>query len=198
MHLTESEIIKIAETSINKIKSGTNPYKNLQFVDKIFESCEPQIIESVKKLLKGNFEGSLNENLFVGEQLSAAQHLYNYLYEHNLLSKYPMIAEYMNYPSINKLKKKVNEEQEQFEDEGQQWQSFMEYICERMKKNEIKGSIATMKGKGLELKDQKRIGDHAMFTFVDKENLEAIVIITISDFQIKSVTFSYGGITVKK
>lgn len=102
--LTENEIIKIAETSINKIKAGANPYKNLQFVDKIFESCEPQIVESVKKLLKGNFEGSLNENLFVGEQLSTPQHLYNYLYEHNLLSKYPLVAEYMNYPSIKVLK----------------------------------------------------------------------------------------------
>jgi hypothetical protein len=104
--LTEKEIIKIAESSIKKIKNGTNPYKNLNFVDEALKGNDKIIIESVKNLLKGKFEGTLNENLFIGEQLSTPQHLYNFLYEHNLLSSYQVIAEYMNYPSIKNLKKK--------------------------------------------------------------------------------------------
>jgi hypothetical protein len=104
--LSESQILEIASKSISKIKNTENPYKNLSFVDKIFEGCDALVIEGVKGLVKQNFKGQLRVNLFESANLSPAHHLYNYLYEHNLLSKYNSVAEYMNYPSATQLKKK--------------------------------------------------------------------------------------------
>jgi hypothetical protein len=104
--LSENQILEIAKKSINKIKATKNPYKNLAFVDNIFEGCDKQIKEDVKSLVKEQYRGKLKTNLFENKKLSAAHHLYNYLYENNLLSKYGSIAEYMDYPSANQLKKK--------------------------------------------------------------------------------------------
>lgn len=104
--LNESQIIEIASKSIAKIKKSENPYKNLSFVDKIFEGVNPSIISDVKGLVKENFQGNLKTNLFESPQLTPAHHLYNYLYENNLLSKYNSVAEYMNYPNSVELFKK--------------------------------------------------------------------------------------------
>jgi hypothetical protein len=57
--------------------------------------------------VKGNFKGSLHENVFIKETLSPAQHLYNYLYENNMLSKYDELAEYMDYPSVSELQNEM-------------------------------------------------------------------------------------------
>lgn len=104
--LSESQIVEIASKSINKIKDTENPYKNLSFVDNIFEGCDASVVEAVKGLVKENFEGRLKINLFESANMTPAHHLYNYLYEHNLLSKYNSVAQYMNYPNSAELLKK--------------------------------------------------------------------------------------------
>lgn len=107
-NLSEKQIIEIAEKSISKIKisEGANLYKNLAFVDKIFEGYDSTIINEIKQLVKEDFQGNLQVNLFESSNLSTYHHIYNYLYEHNLLSKYNEIADYMNYPTAGELTKK--------------------------------------------------------------------------------------------
>ena len=105
--LSEAEIINIAEATIAKIrKSPENPYKNLLFVEQILKEASPAHIKDVKGILKEQFKGQLTENLFKGNSPSKPQHLYNYLYEHNLLSKYNELADYMNFPPAHELSKK--------------------------------------------------------------------------------------------
>lgn len=106
--INKKEFLRIVEQSIKKIKSSDdNPYKELKFVDAIFESSNKHIV-NIKNILKGEFKGNLQENLFKNNgDTTKAQHLYNYLYEHNLLSKYTEVADYMNFPPATELKKKI-------------------------------------------------------------------------------------------
>lgn len=105
---TLEQIVQLAENAVKRIKnSPENPYNNLAFVDGIFESFSPSTRKDIKNLLKGNFKGNLHENVFIKETLSPAQHLYNYLYENNMLSKYDELAEYMDYPSVSELQNEM-------------------------------------------------------------------------------------------
>lgn len=105
---TLEQIVQLAENAVKRIKnSPENPYNNLAFVDGIFESFSPSTRKDIKNLVKGNFKGSLHENVFIKETLSPAQHLYNYLYENNMLSKYDELAEYMDYPSVSELQNEM-------------------------------------------------------------------------------------------
>lgn len=110
---TFEQIVQLAENAVKRIKnSPENPYNNLAFVDGIFESFSPSTRKDIKNLLKGNFKGNLHENVFIKETLSPAQHLYNYLYENNMLSKYDELAEYMDYPSVSELQNEMVDESE--------------------------------------------------------------------------------------
>jgi len=110
---TLEQIVQLAENAVKRIKnSPENPYNNLAFVDGIFESFSPSTRKDIKNLVKGNFKGSLHENVFIKETLSPAQHLYNYLYENNMLSKYDELAEYMDYPSVSELQNEMVDESE--------------------------------------------------------------------------------------
>jgi hypothetical protein len=110
---TFEQIVQLAENAVKRIKnSPENPYNNLAFVDGIFESFSPSTRKDIKNLVKGNFKGSLHENVFIKETLSPAQHLYNYLYENNMLSKYDELAEYMDYPSVSELQNEMVDESE--------------------------------------------------------------------------------------
>lgn len=110
---TLEQIVQLAENAVKRIKnSPENPYNNLAFVDGIFESFSPSTRKDIKNLLKGNFKGNLHENVFIKETLSPAQHLYNYLYENNMLSKYDELAEYMDYPSVSELQNEMVDESE--------------------------------------------------------------------------------------
>ena len=105
---TLEQIVQLAENAVKRIKnSPENPYNNLAFVDGIFESFSPSTRKDIKNLVKGNFKGNLHENVFIKETLSPAQHLYNYLYENNMLSKYDELAEYMDYPSVSELQNEM-------------------------------------------------------------------------------------------
>lgn len=105
IHITEQKINELVQKTLAKIKSADNPYENLKFVNEIFKDSPSNLKHSIKNLIKRQFKGVLNKNLFesVSKDLSPAQHLYNFLYEHNLLSKYDQVAEYMNYPTITQL-----------------------------------------------------------------------------------------------
>lgn len=105
-NLSENKIIEIAKNTIANIKESDNPYINLRFIDEIFEGCNCKLIEDVKSIVKEDFTGQLSENLFESQSLSPAHHLYNYLYENVVLSKYNEVATFMNYPSASNLKKK--------------------------------------------------------------------------------------------
>lgn len=102
-NITEEKIVELAQRAIQQIKESDNPYKNMSFVNTIFEGYSQNISEDVKNILKERYTGQLNENLFTESQLPVHKHLYNYLYENNLLSKYNLVAEYMNYPKANTL-----------------------------------------------------------------------------------------------
>ncbi len=207
---TEEQIIKITETAINNIKKGNNPYKNLKFVDDIFEGYENHnIVKSVKSILKENFEGKINENLFIGEQLSTPQHLYNYLYEQNLLSKYTEIAEYMNYPPITQLKKKITEEQGEFEDEGQQWETFLQFIAKDVLKTQnISHSISYLYPKNLKVLPDKTVphtdenGLHNVYyIIVERENHKEVgkILLQIDKYRkYHSVKIDLYGISVQQ
>lgn len=101
--ISKEKIAQLAEKAIIEIKKNGNPYKNMMFVEDIFKGTSAQICEDVKNIIRGKFSGQLNENLFVEAQLPNYKHLYNYLYENNLLSKYNLVAEYMNYPTAGNL-----------------------------------------------------------------------------------------------
>lgn len=105
IHITEQKINELVQKTLAKIKSADNPYENLKFVNEIFKDSPSNVKHSIKNLIKRQFKGVLNKNLFesVSKDLTPAQHLYNFLYEHNLLSKYDQVAEYMNYPTITQL-----------------------------------------------------------------------------------------------
>lgn len=102
-NISEEKIVELAKRAIQQIKESDNPYKNMSFVNTIFEDCSQDISEDIKNILKEKYNGQLNENLFTESALPAHKHLYNYLYENNLLSKYNLVAEYMNYPKANTL-----------------------------------------------------------------------------------------------
>lgn len=77
----------------------------------------------IKKIIKGEFKGKINENIFAiqPKNLKTQHHLYNYLYENNNLSKYNVIAEYMNLPSASQMSSMIKPEYNmtlQAEDEG--------------------------------------------------------------------------------
>ena len=107
---TFEQVVQLAENALARIKrSPENPYKNLKFVDKIFESASPSTRQDIKNLLRGNFKGHLQENVFSTPSPSKPQHLYNYLYENNMLSKYDELAEYMDFPSVTELQSEAEE-----------------------------------------------------------------------------------------
>lgn len=107
---TFEQVVQLAENALARIKrSPENPYKNLKFVDKIFESASPSTRQDIKNLLRGNFKGHLQENVFSTPSPSKPQHLYNYLYENNMLSKYDELAEYMDFPSVTELQNEAED-----------------------------------------------------------------------------------------
>jgi hypothetical protein len=105
IHITEQKINELVQKTLAKIKSTDNPYENLKFVTEIFKDSPSNLQHSIKHIIKRKFNGLINKNLFESASinLSPAHHLYNFLYEHNLLSKYNQVAEYMNYPNITSL-----------------------------------------------------------------------------------------------
>lgn len=165
---------------------------------------DKNIIQDVKNILKENFTGKLNKNLFESVNLTPAHHLYNYLYENNLLSKYNLIAEYMNYPTGTNLKKKINEDYKidpyQVPDEGQRAEEYGDYILNDLFKKDLKDvTELTYDNFNLILKkDFTTAKSQEQFkVYFEDDQSESIGIITL-DYDknnIVSGRYNIGGVT---
>ncbi|MEY3400806.1 MAG: hypothetical protein RLZZ86_409 [Cyanobacteriota bacterium] len=71
-----------------------------------------QLQKEISKIIKGNAQQTLCENIFniPRKNLKAAHHVYNYLYENNKLSQYNVIAEQMKYPSAYEMSSMIKPE----------------------------------------------------------------------------------------
>lgn len=79
-----------------------NKHKSLKIVDTIFEGYHPNFKETIKEIIREESIGTKANVLFESTKkssLTPAHHLYNFLYEHNALSKYIQLAEEIDYPS---------------------------------------------------------------------------------------------------
>ena len=103
--------IKLLNKEVNLLKESPL-YKGLKFVEIILEGESDSVISDVKGIIQNKFSGILKESCFRRPTLTKAHHLYNYLFEHNLLSKYSQLAENCGYPTT---KQDLDEDADHFD-----------------------------------------------------------------------------------